>query len=267
MTRPTIYSEDEIILIHKASMIVADCHNIVKKMSVPGITTKQIDESVSERIKASGGKSPFKGYKNNQLPPFPSDTCTSVNDVIVHGIPDDIPLMKGDLLSVDIGVELNGYIGDSAWTYAIGDIDEAAEELMKVGEKSLRSGINSIGVRTSLMCLIRSISKTIDESRFSAIVEYAGHGVGKNLHEPPPICNHIPSSSALRKDLNNIFLKPGMVVAIEPMVNEGSRLIKQDNEWPVRTLDGMRSVHFEHTVAITKNGPKVLTLKDWEDSY
>lgn len=261
-----LYSERQIGLVRAASKIVADCHEIVRQMAKPGATTAEIDKAVAEKIAKEGATSAFLGYRQKGMDPFPGTTCMSPNDVVVHGVPGDEPLKEGDILSVDIGVKKDGYIGDSAWTYPIGKIDEKAQALLEAGEKCLRDALETLKPRSSLFDLCSRLQKGIEEPGFSVVRELCGHGVGGALHEEPPIFNFVPPVAYVQKELAKIKFKPGMVVAIEPMLNEGGAQVKEDG-WPVRTADGKRSAHFEHTVAILPSGVDVLTIKAWEQPF
>lgn len=231
---------------------------LVKNAIVPGSTTRQIDLIVAEHIASCGGRSPFKGYELPGKPPFPASVCASVNDVVVHGIPDDVKLNVGDLVSIDIGVIKEGYIGDSAWTFCVGEADVGAEKLLLAGEEALYAGINAMKSRGKLGDVSRAIQQLIEGRGFSVVRDYVGHGVGQALHEEPQVPNYVQVGANL--PLIGKTLQPGMVLAIEPMANEGSSsVVSVDGQWPVRTADGGRSVHFEHTVAIFNNRVEILT--------
>jgi len=254
------YSERQIGLIREASKVVAECHAIVKKLITPGVTTRQIDRAVAEHIKNRGGSSPFLHYKLPKKEPFPGTVCASVNDVVVHGWGDDTPLKDGDLVAIDVGVRLNGYIGDSAWTYGVGTPDEGAKKLLRVGEEALRIGIHTMKPNGFLGELCEAIQHFVEEHGFSVVRDYVGHGVGSELHEEPQVPNYVDRQ--IRKHVYSIRLKPGMVLAVEPMVNEGQAEVhSEEGKWPVRTKDGGRSVHFEHTVAVFNDRIEVLTMK------
>ena len=260
---PILYSERQIQLIREASKIVAECHDIVREMCVPGSTTRMIDEAVAKHIEKNGGVSPFLNYELPGKVPFPATVCASVNDVVVHGVCNDEALEEGDLVAIDIGVRKNGYIGDSAWTYPVGEVDETAKRLLKVGESSLYKGLEAMSPRGKLVELSRAIQIEIESNDFSVVREYVGHGVGQSLHEAPQVPNYVQAGQTL--PFFRVILKPGMVLAIEPMVNEGSAGVKSsERDWEVRTQDGGRSVHFEHTVAVLEDRIDILTLKSWD---
>jgi len=254
------YSERQIGLIREASKVVVECHAIVKDLIKPGVTTRQIDQAVAEHIQKRGGTSPFLHYELPKKEPFPGTVCASVNDVVVHGWGDDTPLKEGDLAAIDVGVRLNGYIGDSAWTYCIGTPDAGARKLMQVGEEALLIGIRAMKPRGFLGELCDAIQHFVEGHGFSVVRDYVGHGVGLGLHEEPQVPNYVDDK--IRRQVYSIRLKPGMVLAVEPMVNEGKAAVHSDEgKWPVRTKDGGRSVHFEHTVAVFNDRIDVLTLK------
>jgi len=255
---PNYYSERQIGLIRDAGRIVAECLEVVRKNIAPGVTTRQIDTLVAEHIAKSGGRSPFKGYELPGKIPFPASVCASVNDVIVHGIPDDVKLKPGDLVSIDVGVYKNGYIGDSAWTFPVGEPDEAAKRLLATGEEALYAGIKAMRPRGVLAEAAKAVQTMVEGRGYSVVREYVGHGVGQSLHEPPQVRNYVETKDWLPGF--RTVLKPGMVLAIEPMVNErGPEVSGTPEEWPVRTADGGRSVHFEHTVAIFPDRIEILT--------
>jgi methionyl aminopeptidase len=190
----------------------------------------------------------FKGYNG-----FRGSICTSVNEELVHGIPSDRVLNEGDIISIDIGARYNGYHGDSAWTYAVGKIDDKTQHLLKITEESLYQGINEAKPGERLSNISHAIQTYVEANGFSIVREYVGHGVGQDLHEEP----HIPHFGPPNKGPS---LKPGMVLAIEPMVNAGSRYVRTlTDNWTVVTVDGRRCAHFEHTVAITDTGFEILT--------
>ena len=253
-----LYSERQINLIRNAGRVAAECLVLVQKMIAPGITTRQIERAVAEYIGACGGTSPFKGYELPGKPPFPAVCCISVNEVVVHGVPSDEPLKAGDLVSVDVGTRINGYIGDTAWTFPVGTPDEKGARLLKAGEEALFAGINAARPRGKLGEISRAIQTLVEGRGYSVVRDYVGHGVGQSLHEEPQVPNYVQAGALL--PVFGKSLQPGMVIAIEPMVNEGAAaVVSKTSQWPVRTKDGRRSVHFEHTVAILANSVEILT--------
>jgi methionyl aminopeptidase len=258
-----LYSERQIDLIRKAAQVVAECHRITQKMCVVDATTREIDQAIAAHIKSRNGTSPFLNYRLPGKIPFPNTVCSSVNDVVVHGVADDVPLKSGDLVSIDVGVRLNGYIGDSAWTFVVGETDEVGRRLMKCGRDALYAGIAAMKPGGILAEVSRTIQKVIEAEKFAVVRDYVGHGVGLSLHEEPQVPNYV-QPGALIPGFRKI-LQPGMVLAIEPMVNEGTEKVISDAKlWPVHTADGGRSVHFEHTVAVMKDRVEILTA--WDES-
>ncbi|MCR8645773.1 type I methionyl aminopeptidase [Paenibacillus sp. N1-5-1-14] len=242
-------SEVELDLMREAGRIVADTHRLLKQAIRPNITTKELDQIAEEYIRSQGAIPSFKGYGG-----FSGSICASVNDELVHGIPGPRKLSEGDIISIDIGAQYKGYHGDSAWTYPVGEISDTAKRLLEVTEQSLYAGLNEAGPDVRLYTISHAIQKCAEEAGFSIVREYVGHGIGSELHEDPQIPNYgFPNKGPV--------LKPGMVLAIEPMVNVGERYVKtlQDN-WTVVTVDGSLCAHFEHTIAITADGYEILTL-------
>jgi methionyl aminopeptidase len=238
----------EIDIMREAGKIVALTHQELKKHIAPGITTEELDKIAEEFILGLGAIPSFKGYNG-----FRGSICASVNEELVHGIPGARVLNEGDIISIDIGANYNGYHGDSAWTYPIGKISAENENLLKVTEESLFKGLEEAKPGERLSNISHAIQTYVEPFGFSIVREYVGHGVGQNLHEDPQIPHYGPPNKGPR-------LKPGMVLAIEPMVNAGSRYVKTlaDN-WTVVTLDGKTCAHFEHTIAITDSGFEILT--------
>lgn len=238
----------EIEIMREAGRIVALTHEELKKHILPGITTKELDVIAEQFIRKQGAIPSFKGYNG-----FRGSICASVNDELVHGIPGDRVLKNGDVISIDIGAKYNGYHGDSAWTYPVGEIDENTKRLLEVTEESLYLGLKEAKPGERLSNISHAIQTYVEANGFSIVREYVGHGVGQDLHEDPQIPHYGPPNKGPR-------LKPGMVLAIEPMVNAGSRYVKTlADDWTVVTVDGRRCAHFEHTVAITETGYEILT--------
>lgn len=238
----------EIEIMRDAGRIVALTHQELKKHIAPGITTKELDRIAEDFIRKHDAFPSFKGYNG-----FRGSICASVNKELVHGIPGDRVLNEGDIISIDIGAKYNGYHGDSAWTYAVGMIDDESQRLLDVTEESLYEGLKEAKPGERLSNISHAIQKFVESNGFSIVREYVGHGVGKDLHEDPDIPHYGPPNKGPR-------LRPGMVLAVEPMVNAGSRYVKTlaDN-WTVVTADGKRCAHFEHTIAITETGFEILT--------
>ncbi|OCT10871.1 type I methionyl aminopeptidase [Paenibacillus pectinilyticus] len=242
-------SEVELDLMREAGRIVAETHRLLARAIRPNITTKELDQIAEEFIRSQGAIPSFKGYNG-----FPGSICASVNEELVHGIPGPRKLVEGDIISIDIGAQYKGYHGDSAWTYPVGEISETAQRLLTVTEASLYRGIAEAKPDARLYTLSHAIQTCIEDAGFSVVIEYVGHGIGTDLHEEPQIPNYgIPDKGPR--------LKPGMVLAIEPMVVVGERFVQTlEDDWTVVTTDRTLCAHFEHTVAITAAGYEILTL-------
>ena len=242
-------SKEEISLMKEAGKLVYLTHQELKKYLKEGITTKELDELAYRFIVKNGAKPSFKGYNG-----FPASICVSLNEELVHGIPKKRKLKNGDIISIDIGVFYNGYHGDSAWTYAIGKISAKVLKFLKVAEKSLYAGIAKALVGNRLGDISFAIQEVIESEGFSVVRDYVGHGIGRNLHEEPPVPNFGIKGTGLR-------LKEGLTIAIEPMVCMGDFKVKTLNDgWTVVTEDKSLTCHFEHTVALTNDGPVILTI-------
>jgi len=253
-----LYSERQVALIREAGRVVAQALKLIKETVAPGVTTRMLDRVAAGHIAQCGGRSPFLGYQFPGKVPFPACVCASVNDVVVHGLPDDVPLEEGDLVSIDIGCIKEGYIGDSAWTFCVGRPDAAAERLMRTGEEALYAGIKAMRPRGKLGELSRAIQTLVEGRGYSVVRDYVGHGVGQSLHEEPQVPNYVQAKDLI--PLLGKTLQPGMVLAVEPMVNEfGADVTSIAGTWPVRTKDKGRSVHFEHTVAVLNDRAEILT--------
>lgn len=241
-------SKREIEIMREAGRVVAETHAFLKEVIKPGITTKELDTLAENFIRSKNAIPGFKGYGG-----FPGTICASVNEEVVHGIPSMRELKEGDIISVDIGSIVEGYYGDSAKTYPVGKISEQDERLIAVTRESFYKGIEFAKLGYRLSDISNAIQTYVEENGFSVVTDYVGHGIGRNMHEEPPIPNFGPAGKGPR-------LQEGMVLAIEPMVNTGTRKVKvlSDN-WTVVTLDNKNSAHYEHTIAITSDGPEILT--------
>ncbi|MCM3444068.1 type I methionyl aminopeptidase [Metabacillus halosaccharovorans] len=243
-------TQRELDIMREAGRIVALTHKELKKHVKPGITTKELDAIAEKFIRANDAIPSFKGYNG-----FRGSICASVNEELVHGIPGDRVLNEGDIISIDIGAKYNGYHGDSAWTYAVGKISDEAQKLLDVTEQSLFKGLDEAKAGVRLSNISHAIQTFVEQHGFSVVREYVGHGVGQELHEDPQIPHYGPPNKGPR-------LKPGMVLAIEPMVNAGTRYVKTlADDWTVVTVDGKYCAHFEHTIAITEDGFEILTIE------
>ncbi len=238
----------ELDIMRVAGKIVALTHQELQKYIKPGITTKELDSIAEKYIRQHDAIPSFKGYNG-----FTGSICASVNEELVHGIPGNRVLKNGDIISIDIGAKYNGYHGDSAWTYAIGEISEETQRLLDVTEQSLYKGLEEAKPGERLSNISHAIQTYVESFGFSVVREYVGHGIGQDLHEDPQIPHFGPPNKGPR-------LKPGMVLAIEPMVNAGKRYVRTlaDN-WTVVTTDGKMCAHFEHTIAIVETGYEILT--------
>jgi len=253
--------EHEIDLIRESSLIVAKTHGELSKLIVPGADPRKLDALAETIIRDHGGVPAFKGYRPApEMDPFPSTLCISVNDVVVHGMPPIVkPFEEGDIVALDCGVVKNGYFGDSAYTYQVGEVSPKKRRLLKITLESLYKGLEQTIEDNFLGDICQAIQFHIEVNGYSVVREMVGHGVGKNLHEPPEIPNFGRRKSGPR-------LKEGMVFAIEPMVNMGKHKIKTDADgWTVRTKDGLPSAHFEHTVVVRKGKCEILSSFDFID--
>ncbi|MDD3128838.1 MAG: type I methionyl aminopeptidase [Candidatus Izemoplasmatales bacterium] len=245
----TIKSNREIELMREAGRIVALAHKAVKEYIKPGLSTKQIDDLVEKVIIENGAIPSFKNYNG-----FPAAACISINEEVVHGIPNKKTILKeGDIVSVDIGAQYKGYHGDSAWTYACGEISEAAKKLLKGTEESLFKGLEFAKANNRLSDISHAIQVHAESLGFSVVREFVGHGLGRYLHEDPQIPNYgLPH--------RGIILKPGMTLAIEPMINLGNKEVRVLSDgWTTITRDKSLSAHFEHSILILEDGYEILT--------
>ncbi|MDQ0091840.1 methionyl aminopeptidase [Paenibacillus anaericanus] len=244
-------SETELGFMREAGRIVAETHRLMAKSIEPGITTGELDQIADKYIRSQGALPSFKDYNG-----FPYSICASVNEELVHGFPGKRKLNEGDIISIDIGAEFRGFHGDSAWTYPIGTISDEAKRLLEVTEGSLFAGLALVKPDVRLFTVSHAIQQYIENAGFSVVREYVGHGIGSSLHEEPQIPNYGTPDRGPR-------LKPGMVLAIEPMVNIGKRYVRTlEDNWTVVTVDGSLCAHFEHTAAVTPDGMEILTKLD-----
>jgi methionyl aminopeptidase len=239
---------EEIEVMREAGRIVALTHLELKNHIAPGITTIELDAIAENFIRQHDAIPSFKGYNG-----FRGSVCASVNEELVHGIPGERKLNEGDIISLDIGAKFGGYHGDSAWTYGVGKISLENQELLNVTEQSLYKGLAEAKPGERLSNISHAIQQYAESRNFSIVREYVGHGVGKDLHEDPQVPHYGPPNKGPR-------LRPGMVLAVEPMVNAGMRYVKTlPDNWTVVTVDGKMCAHFEHTIAITETGYEILT--------
>jgi methionyl aminopeptidase len=235
--------------------IVSDVHRLLTPFMKAGTVVSELDAMAESFIRANGGRPAFKGYTsgNKNIAPFPSTICVSIDDEVVHGIPDQRQLHDGQIVSVDVGVEKNGYFGDGAMTHAIGAVDPEKQRLMDVTKESLYRGLDLARPGNSLHDISAAVQKYVEENGFSVVRDLVGHGIGKNLHEEPPVPNYGKRGTGPK-------LEAGMTLAVEPMVNYGTYRVRlSSNGWTVRTQDASMSAHFEHTVCIAEGGLIILT--------
>ena len=250
-----IKTPGEIDAIRESSSIVAGVLSYTEKFLNPGITTLEIDRIVEDYIKSKDGIPAFKGYKVHKNI-FPASSCISINEEVVHGIPGSRKLVEGDIVSIDVGVKKNGYYGDGAKTYAVGEVSPAKKKLLKIAEESLYLGLENATDGNYINDVSLAIQQHVEAAGFSIVRDLVGHGIGKELHEEPPIPNYYHSGYRTR-------FKEGMTVAIEPMVNYGTYKVKVlGDKWTYVTADGKPSAHFEHSVLITKGQPEILTKEN-----
>ena len=243
-------SAKEIEQMARAGEVVAGTLALVGEHTRPGVTTADLDALAEEFIRSQGGRPTFKGYRG-----YPAAICTSPNDMVVHGIPGPRALRDGDILSVDVGVTLDGFVADSAYTFAVGEISPQAERLLGACQAALRAGVEQCRAGKRLSDISHAIQTVTEEAGFSVVRTLVGHGVGRSMHEDPQIPNFGPPG-------RGPALAPGMVFAIEPMINAGgAHIVVHEDEWSISSADGSLSAHFEHTVAVTDDGPRILTLR------
>jgi len=243
----------EIEIMREANRIVAQILHRLGDIIEPGTTTGELDRVAEKLIQQAKAKAAFKGYRMRNQRPYPASVCSSVNEEVVHGIPGARMLKEGDIVGIDVGVVYQGFVGDAARTYAVGKVSEQARTLLEVTEQALYKGIEKATAGNRLHDISGAIQTHVESNGFSVVRDFVGHGIGRNMHEPPQIPNYVGVGS-------NPRLKVGMVLALEPMVNEGTWKVKLlPDEWTAVTADGKLSAHFEHSIAITDNGPLILS--------
>jgi methionyl aminopeptidase len=243
-------SQQEIETMARAGAVVADTLALIEEHVHPGVTTRELDELAEEFIRSRGGVPTFKGYKG-----YPAATCLSPNSMVVHGIPGRTTLENGDILSVDVGVTLDGFVADSAWTFPVGAISAEAQRLLDTCKAALEAGIMEARVGNTIGDISQAVQTVTEAAGFSVIRSLVGHGVGRSMHEDPQVPNFVSSYKGPE-------LKEGMTIAIEPMITAGApEVYIHDDEWSISTADASLAAHFEHTVAVTAQGPRILTGK------
>jgi methionyl aminopeptidase len=246
----TCRSAEELVKLRAANQLVARILDELRRLVVPGATTAGIDAEAERLVRAAGAQPAFKGYRG-----FPATICASRNHEVVHGIPSGQPLAEGDILSIDMGVKLDGYYGDSAVTVGVGAISAEAQRLLEVTEASLYKGIDAVKPGARVSDIGHAVQLYVEAQGFTVVREFVGHGIGTKLHEEPQIPNYGPGGRGPR-------LAEGMVLAIEPMVNAGRASVRVLSDgWTAVTVDGTLSAHFEHTVAVTADGAEILTAR------
>lgn len=242
-------SQSEVERIHEAGRVVAEALELAETLMEPGVRTLEIDARIEAHIKRRGAKPAFKGYRG-----YPASTCISIDEVVVHGIPGTRTLENGQIVGIDVGVELNGYFADAARTFAVGEVTEAIIRLMAAGRNALDAGIGAAMPGNHLYDISAAVQKVAEGAGYSVVREYVGHGIGRAMHEEPQIPNYAQSSRGPE-------LKAGMVLALEPMINMGDYDVEVlADKWTVVTKDRRPSVHYEHTIALSEDEPKILTL-------
>jgi methionyl aminopeptidase len=246
----------EFELIRRSCHVVGKAHQALKDMVNAGVTTQELDDVAEEAVRSTGAVPAFKGYHG-----YPATACVSVNEQVVHGIPGDRPLVEGDIVSIDLGAKLGGYFGDQAVTVAVGQVSEDVAQLMKVTRESLHKGIAGARDGNRLSDISGAVQEWVEQFGFSVVKQFVGHGIGRKLHEDPPVPNYVPVE-------RNPRLKKGMVLAIEPMVNLGSAdVVVAEDGWTASAIDGKASAHFEHVIGITDGDPDILTMTEDELGY
>jgi methionyl aminopeptidase len=243
----------EIEIMKAANRIVAEILERIGEVVKPGITTGELEDTADRMIRSAKARSAFKGYRMRNNKPYPACICASVNEEVVHGIPGPRTLKEGDIVGVDVGVIYKDFVGDAARTYAVGELSSQARDLLRVTQESLYRAIDQAIAGNRLLDISAAVQNHVESNGFSVVRDFVGHGVGRNMHEPPQIPNYVLNGW-------NPRLEVGMTLALEPMVNQGTWRIKLlDDEWTVVTADGRLSAHFEHSIAITENGPLVMS--------
>jgi methionyl aminopeptidase len=248
-------TEDEIELMRQANQLVGRTLGELAKHIKPGITTLQLDRIADEFIRDNGAIPTFKGFPNPYGGPFPASICTSVNDVVVHGVPNaETVLKEGDIISIDCGTLLNGFNGDSCYTFCVGEVSDEVKKLLKTTKESLYKGIENAVAGKHLGDISSAVQEHCEAQKYGIVRELTGHGIGREMHEDPRVPNYGSRG-------NGIMLKAGMCLAIEPMVTMGNRAIWMDanDRWTIRTRDGKPAAHFEHTIAVRKGQAEILS--------
>ena len=247
-------TEDEIELMRQANQLVGRTLGELAKHIKPGVTTLQLDKIADEFIRDHGAQPTFKGYPNPYGGPFPASICTSVNDAVVHGVPNaETVLKEGDIISVDCGTLLNGFNGDSAYTFCVGEVTDEVKKLLKTTKESLYKGIENAVAGKHLGDISSAVQEHCEAQKYGIVRELTGHGIGREMHEDPQVPNY-------GRRGNGVLLKAGMCIAVEPMITMGERTIWMDQDrWTIRTRDGKPAAHFEHTIVVRKGKAEILS--------
>lgn len=249
----TLKTEDEIDLLRAANQLVGYTLGEIAKVIKPGVTTRQLDRLAEECIRDHGAEPTFKGFPNPYGPAFPAAICTSVNDAVVHGIPNDEPLQEGDIVSVDCGTLLEGFNGDSCYTFCVGEVSDEVKKLLRTTKESLYKGIEQAIAGHRLGDISAAVQGHCEAQGYGVVREFVGHGIGREMHEDPMVPNYGHRG-------NGILLKNGMCIAIEPMITMGSpSIMMMPDHWTVKTRDGKPAAHFEHTIAIHHGKAEILS--------
>jgi methionyl aminopeptidase len=249
----TIRTSEEHNAMRESNRIASEVLDLLAEYVRPGITTIELDRIADEYITSQNAVAAFKGYKQGNTPPFPASICASVNDEVVHGIPNNRKLEEGDIISIDVGISKSGFFGDSARTYPVGTVDESKARLLKITREALLVGISEARTGNRVHDISAAIQEYVEKNGFSVVRELVGHGIGRHLHEEPAVPNYGRRGTGAK-------LVEGMVLAIEPMVNTGShRIWVAQDGWTIRTADGKPSAHYEHAVVVRNDEPEILT--------
>ncbi|MBO4398213.1 MAG: type I methionyl aminopeptidase [Bacteroidaceae bacterium] len=249
-------TDDEIELLREANLLVGKTLAELAKIIKPGVTTRQLDVLAETFIRDNGAEPTFKGFPNPYGEPFPASICTSVNEQVVHGIPNDIPLKDGDIVSIDCGTKLNGFCGDSCYTFAVGEISEEAQNLLRVTKEALYKGIEQAVVGKRIGDISYAVQNHCESHGYGVVREFVGHGVGHEMHEDPQVPNY-------GRRGNGVMLKNGLCIAIEPMITMGAKEIYMlPDKWGIITRDRSLAAHFEHTICVRKGQADILSSFD-----
>ncbi|MBZ0303353.1 MAG: type I methionyl aminopeptidase [Anaerolineae bacterium] len=252
---------DELVIMREAGRIVAVAHQAMRDAIRPGVTTGELNKLADTVLRDHGATPAFLGYPKHNSPDYPASICASVNEELVHGIPGKRALKEGDIISIDIGSVYQGFVGDSAWTYAVGEVQPAVQRLLEVSEQALWVGIQASVMPHETRDVAMAIQQHVEKHGYSVVREYTGHGVGRKMHEEPQVPNWWPRGRRQRQNWVSYTLRPGMTYALEPMVNAGRPEVRElSDKWTVATRDRSLCTHFEHTIAITAGEPLILTV-------